>query len=93
MRGRILLVEDRLQSRKNIAYFLRTEGYEVNEASSGKEAMAAIPPVAGFLYRLSFTAFAPSLRALRVDSDGRFFPGHCFDSQSSFRAAAVLFIQ
>ncbi len=39
MGGRILLVEDRLQSRKNIAYFLRTEGYEVNEASSGKEAI------------------------------------------------------
>jgi len=39
MGGRILLVEDRLQNRKNIAYFLRTEGYEVNEASSGKEAI------------------------------------------------------
>src|SRR5947199_8815171 len=39
MGGRILLVEDRLQSRKNIAYFLRIEGYEVNEASSGKEAI------------------------------------------------------
>ena len=92
MGGRILLVEDRLQSRKNIAYFLRTEGYEVNEASSGKEAMAAIPPVAGFLYRLSFTAFAPSLRALRVDPDGRFFPGHCFDlaGPSDFSGASFL---
>ena len=39
MGGRILLVEDRLQNRKNIAYFLRTKGYEVNEASNGKEAI------------------------------------------------------
>ena len=39
MSAKILLVEDHLQNRKNIAYCLRTEGYQVNEAGSGKEAI------------------------------------------------------
>jgi DNA-binding NtrC family response regulator len=39
VRERILLVEDDLRSRKNLASFLRTEGYEVNEASDGKQAV------------------------------------------------------
>jgi two-component system OmpR family response regulator len=39
MPRRILLVEDHLHIRKNVAFFLRTEGYEVNEASNGKEAV------------------------------------------------------
>jgi DNA-binding NtrC family response regulator len=39
MPERILLVEDDLRSRKNLASFLRTEGYEVNEASDGKQAV------------------------------------------------------
>jgi DNA-binding response OmpR family regulator len=39
MPKRILLVEDYLQIRKNIAFFLRTQGYEVREAADGKEAV------------------------------------------------------
>jgi DNA-binding NtrC family response regulator len=39
MPERILLVEDQLQVRKNLASFLRAAGYEVNEASNGKEAI------------------------------------------------------
>jgi two-component system, OmpR family, response regulator Irr len=39
MPRKILLVEDHLGIRKNIAFFLRTEGYEVNEASDGNEAI------------------------------------------------------
>jgi len=35
---KILVVDDDARSLKNIAYFLRTEGYEVNEASDGNEA-------------------------------------------------------
>jgi DNA-binding NtrC family response regulator len=39
MPERILLVEDDLRSRKHLASFLRKEGYEVNEASDGKQAV------------------------------------------------------
>jgi DNA-binding NtrC family response regulator len=42
MRERILLVEDDLRIRKNLASFLRIEGYEVNEASNGKEAIEVL---------------------------------------------------
>ncbi len=35
---KILVVDDDARSLKNIAYFLRTEGYEVDEASNGNEA-------------------------------------------------------
>jgi DNA-binding NtrC family response regulator len=38
MHGKILLVDDDTRSLKNIAHFLRTEGYEVDEASNGSEA-------------------------------------------------------
>jgi DNA-binding NtrC family response regulator len=39
MPERILLVEDNLGIRKNLASFLRAAGYEVNEASNGKDAI------------------------------------------------------
>jgi DNA-binding response OmpR family regulator len=39
VRERILLVEDDLRIRRNLASFLRIEGYQVNEASNGKEAI------------------------------------------------------
>jgi DNA-binding NtrC family response regulator len=35
---KILVVDDDARSLKNIVYFLRTEGYEVDEASNGNEA-------------------------------------------------------
>jgi len=38
MHGKILIVDDDTASLKNVAYFLRREGYEVNEASNGSEA-------------------------------------------------------
>lgn len=36
---KILVVDDDARSLRNIAYFLRTEGYEVDEASNGNEAV------------------------------------------------------
>jgi DNA-binding NtrC family response regulator len=39
MRQRILLVEDHLQSRKNIAFFLHTQDYQVDEVSDATEAI------------------------------------------------------
>jgi DNA-binding NtrC family response regulator len=39
MPERILLVDDHLGIRRNLASFLREAGYEVNEASNGKEAI------------------------------------------------------
>lgn len=38
MHLKILLVDDDATNLKNLAYFLRTEGYEVNAASNGSEA-------------------------------------------------------
>jgi response regulator RpfG family c-di-GMP phosphodiesterase len=50
MLERILLVEDHLGIRKNLASFLRTEGYEVNEASKLNLVLSDIvmPELSGF---------------------------------------------
>ena len=39
MNEKILLVDDNPRTRKDIALFLRTKGYEVNEAGNGNEAL------------------------------------------------------
>jgi DNA-binding response OmpR family regulator len=42
MNEKILLVDDNPRIRTDIALFLRTEGYEVNEAGNGNEALQAL---------------------------------------------------
>jgi DNA-binding response OmpR family regulator len=39
MKEKILLVDDNPRTRKDIVLFLRAEGYEVNEAANGREAI------------------------------------------------------
>jgi DNA-binding response OmpR family regulator len=99
MRERILLVEDRLQSRKNIAYFLRTESYEVNEASSGKKAIdilerdesdrvladIVMPELNGFYFLRHLRAIAPGILVVLMS-------GHSLDPQQILKEGATDFI-
>jgi DNA-binding response OmpR family regulator len=99
MRERILLVEDRLQSRKNIAYFLRTEGYEVNEASSGKEAIeilekdefdlvladVVMPELNGLSLLRHLRSIAPGILVVLMS-------GHSLDPQQILKEGATDFI-
>jgi two-component system, OmpR family, response regulator len=96
---RILLVEDRLQSRKNIAYFLRTEGYEVNEASSGKEAIeilekdefdlvladVVMPELNGLSLLRHLRSIAPEILVVLMS-------GHSLDPQQILKEGATDFI-
>jgi len=99
MGGRILLVEDRLQNRKNIAYFLRTEGYEVNEASSGKEAIeilekdefdlvladVVMPELNGLSLLRHLRSIAPRILVVLMS-------GHSLDPQQILKEGATDFI-
>lgn len=42
MRKRILVVDNEPRSRRNLAYFLREEGYDVDEADDGLTALASL---------------------------------------------------
>ena len=42
MPKKILVVDNELRSRKNIAYFLREENYEVDEADDGVTALTQL---------------------------------------------------
>jgi two-component system cell cycle sensor histidine kinase/response regulator CckA len=53
MPGRILLVEDDARSRRNIARFLQSSGYEVYEAENGEEAVDLIRDVDHFAIVIS----------------------------------------
>jgi two-component system, OmpR family, response regulator len=99
MGERILLVEDRLQSRKNIAYFLRIEGYEVNEASSGKEAIeilekdefdlvladVVMPELNGLYLLRHLRSIAPEILVVLMS-------GHSLDPQQILKEGATDFI-
>jgi two-component system cell cycle sensor histidine kinase/response regulator CckA len=53
MPGRILLVEDDSRSRRNIASFLKSSGYEVFEAESGEKAVELIRDIDNFTLVIS----------------------------------------
>ena len=45
MQKTILVVDNELRSRKNIAHFLREESYEVDEADDGATALEPVTPI------------------------------------------------
>ncbi len=94
MGGRILLVEDRLQNRKNIAYFLRTEGYEVNEASSGKEAIEILEKVLAdvVMPELNGLSLLRHLRSIAPRILVVLMSGHSLDPQQILKEGATDFI-
>ena len=99
MSAKILLVEDHLQNRKNIAYCLRTEGYQVNEACNGKEAIELLnndqfdlvladivmPELNGLYLLRHLRSAAPAIPVVLMS-------GHSLDPQQILKEGATDFI-
>ena len=100
MRQRILLVEDRLQSRKNIAFFLQTQGYQVDEVADTTAAMALLekdafdlvlsdvvmPGPNGFYLLRHIRSIAPELPVLLMS-------GFSLNRQEILKEGAIDFIR
>jgi DNA-binding NtrC family response regulator len=94
----ILLVEDNLRIRKHLAYFLRAKGYQVNEASTTKEAIEFLEKevdlILSDIFMPDFTAFdfLPHIRSVAPGIPVLLMSGFLINAEQILKEGATDFI-
>lgn len=94
----ILLVEDNLRIRKDLAYLLRAKGYQVNEASTAKEAIEFLEKevdlILSDIVMPDFTAFdfLPHIRSVAPEIPVLLMSGLLLNSEQILKEGATDFI-